>query len=165
VLLLEVGRIEKAHGLRGDVIVKLTSNVESRLAVGSVLFADAAGARRLDVRAAQRHQHRWIVTFAGLTRREDADALHGTTLFAEPTGDDGDDDPLWIHELIGASVREADGRDRGTVVAVIDNPASDLLELDSGALVPLRFVVDHDRPGALVTVEVPAGLFDDDAQS
>jgi 16S rRNA processing protein RimM len=161
-VLLEVGRIEKAHGLRGDVIVKLTSNVESRLAVGSVLFTDAAGTRRLEVRASQRHQHRWIVTFGGLARREDADALHGTTLFAEPTGDDGDDDPLWVHELIGASVREVDGHDRGKVTAVIDNPASDLLELDGGALVPLRFVVEHDRAGAVVTIEVPAGLFDDD---
>jgi 16S rRNA processing protein RimM len=162
VLLLEIGRIEKAHGLRGDVLVRLTTNVEGRLSPGAVLFGDAAGDHRLEVRAAQPHQQRWIVTFAGCARREDADALRGTTLYGEPA-DDGDDEPLWVHELIGATVHEVDGRDRGRVVAVIDNPASDLLELDSGALVPLRFVVDHDRPGARVTVEVPTGLFDDDA--
>jgi 16S rRNA processing protein RimM len=50
------------------------------------------------------------------------------------------------------------GEDRGTVVAVEANPASDLLVLDSGALVPLRFVVT-EGPGSL-TVDVPAGLFD-----
>ena len=53
------------------------------------------------------------------------------------------------------------------MVAVLDNPASDLLELDTGALVPLRFVVDQTRPTAgeggepgRLVVEVPAGLFD-----
>ena len=43
--------------------------------------------------------------------------------------------------------------------AVQDNPASDLLVLDTGALVPLRFVVGRDPAGRLL-VEVPAGLFD-----
>lgn len=157
-MLLEVGRIEKAHGLRGEVVVRLTTNVEGRVAPGSVLFADPGGARRLEVVASQPHQHRWIVAFAGSSRREDAEALHGTVLYGEPVTDD-DPDALWIHELIGAEVVETAGAPRGRVVAVIDNPASDLLELDSGALVPLRFVVEHG-PGRLV-VDVPAGLFDD----
>ena len=46
-----------------------------------------------------------------------------------------------MHELVGARVVDAGGVDRGLVVTVVANPASDLLELDSGALVPLRFVV------------------------
>jgi 16S rRNA processing protein RimM len=154
--LLEIGRVEKPHGLQGEVVVRLTSNVEGRLAPGTVLFADAAGTRRLEVLASRPHQQRWIVRLAGAVRREDADALRGVTIYGEPP-----DDPeaLWIHELIGARVTEADGTDRGTVVTVLDNPASDLLELDSGALVPLRFVTEHG-PGRVV-VDVPAGLFDE----
>jgi 16S rRNA processing protein RimM len=154
--LLEIGRVEKPHGLQGEVVVRLTSNVEGRLAPGAVIFADAGGTRRLEVLASRPHQHRWIVRLAGAHRREDADALRGLTLYGE-----AQDDPeaLWIHELIGARVTEVDGTDRGTVVAVIDNPASDLLELASGALVPLRFVTEHG-PGRLV-VDVPAGLFDE----
>jgi 16S rRNA processing protein RimM len=156
-VLLEVGRIEKPHGLQGEVVVSLTSNVDGRLAPGAVLFADAGGARRLEVVASRPHQHRWIVVFAGLARREDAEALHGTTLFGESRSEE-DPEALWVHELIGAEVVEVAGGSRGTVVAVIDNPASDLLELDGGALVPLRFVVDR-APGRLV-VDVPPGLFD-----
>jgi 16S rRNA processing protein RimM len=156
---LEVGRIEKPHGLQGDVVVRLTTNVEERLAPGSVLYTDAAGTQLLEVAASRPHQHRWIVTFAGVTSREDADDLHGKTLFGEPIDDDPD--ALWIHELIGAEVREADGTERGTVVAVVDNPASDLLELDGGALVPLRFVVAYEE--GRVVIDVPAGLFDIDA--
>jgi 16S rRNA processing protein RimM len=164
-VLLEVGRIDKPHGLRGEVLVRLTTNVAGRVAPGAVLFGDPAGDHRFEVISSQPHQHRWIVAFVGSTRREDAEAVAGTVLYGEPV-DDGDPEPLWIHELIGADVVERDGPERGRVVAVIDNPASDLLELDSGALVPLRFVVEHTRPtgedgepGRLV-IDVPAGLFD-----
>jgi 16S rRNA processing protein RimM len=45
-------------------------------------------------------------------------------------------------------------------VAVVANPAADLLELDSGALVPVVFVVEHGA-GPIV-IDPPAGLFDDD---
>jgi 16S rRNA processing protein RimM len=159
-VLLEVGRIDKPHGLRGEVIVRLTTNVTGRVDPGSVLFTDPTGSRRLEVVSSQPHQDRWIVRFAGCGGREDADALHGVRLYSEAVADD-DPDTLWVHELVGAEVRETDGRARGRVVAVIDNPASDLLELDDGALVPLRFVVEHS-PG-IVLVDVPAGLFDLDA--
>ena len=50
---------------------------------------------------------------------------------------------------------DTDGVRHGTVVTVLDNPASDLLELDSGRLVPLTFVVSHE-PGRVV-VDVPPG--------
>jgi 16S rRNA processing protein RimM len=72
-----------------------------------------------------------------------------------------DDDPadLWVHRLIGSRVVEPDGTDRGVVEAVQDNPASDLLVLDTGALVPMRFLVDRDDEDRLV-VEVPTGLFE-----
>ena len=63
-----------------------------------------------------------------------------------------------MHELVGAEVVDTAGVSRGTVVAVEANPASDLLVLEGGGLVPLRFVVSR-RPGRVV-VDVPAGLLD-----
>lgn len=161
--LLEVGRIDRAQGLRGEVVVTLSSNVVERIEPGSVLVAGERSPRPVTIVASKPHQHRWIVRFAGIDTKEQADALHGLRLYAEPIDDD-DPETLWVHELLGQQVVEVvDGTDqsRGRVVAVIDNPASDILELDSGALVPLRFVVDHETPGRLV-VEVPLGLFDDD---
>ena len=53
---------------------------------------------------------------------------------------------------------DTDGIDRGTVVEVMDNPASDILVLDTGSLVPLRFAT-WDGPGKLV-VDAPEGLWD-----
>ena len=152
--LLEVGRIDKPHGLRGEVVVTLTTTETVRVSPGTVL--DAEG-RALRVVSSRPHQHRWIVAFDGLSSREDADVVVGAVLRAEPL-DDGDPDALWVHELIGSEVVEVDGTRRGAVVAVLANPASDLLELDGGALVPLRFVVSTDD--GVITVDVPEGLFD-----
>ena len=151
--MLEVGRIAKAHGLRGEVIVELTTNRTERLDAGSRLTTPEG--RVLQVLLATPHQHRWIVAFDGVFDREAADALRGTRLLAEPIEDPS---ALWVHELIGSEVVDAEGRSRGQVTGVVANPASDLLELSGGHLVPLRFVTSH-APGRIV-VDVPEGLFD-----
>ena len=94
--------------------------------------------------------HRWIVTFAGVDTREQAEALAGVVLSAAPKAEADDGDP---RRAVGPRAGRArrwstpTGVERGPVVAVVANPASDLLELASGALVPLRFVVGGvDRP-------------------
>ena len=151
--LLEVGRITKAHGLRGEVLVLLVSDREERLARGSVLESDRGPLR---VTASRRHHDRWIVTFDGVSTREGAEALRGVLLRAEPVAGG---DELWVHELIGCTVRTPDGVERGTVESVMDNPAADLLVLDSGALVPVVFVVGSPVDGVIV-VDTPDGLFE-----
>lgn len=151
--LLEVGRITKAHGLRGEVIVWLSTDRTERVAVGSELHTDHGVLR---VAASRPHQDRWVVTFEGTSDRESAEALRGLVLSAEPLHDP---DALWVHELIGCVVRTPDGVERGTVEAVLDNPAADLLVLDNGALVPVVFVVGSPADG-VVTVDTPDGLFE-----
>jgi 16S rRNA processing protein RimM len=143
--------VVKPHGLRGDVIVNLTTNRTERLDAGNT-FNDGA----LRVVRSSPHQHRWIVTFDGVNSLEQADALRGTVLLAPPLADD---DALWVHELIGSTVIDSGGVARGVVEAVQANPASDLLVLDTGALVPLRFVVEQ-RAGEVI-VDAPEGLFED----
>jgi 16S rRNA processing protein RimM len=155
---LEVGFVAKAHGLRGEVVVELVSNREERVAPGSVLHRHDGGT--LEVWAsspfgASGGRRRWIVAFAGVADRAEAERLRATVLFADAIAEPG---TLWVHEMIGALVVDRDGRAVGTVAAVEDNPASDLLVLDGGGLVPLRFVT-MSEPGRL-TVELPDGLLD-----
>ena len=76
-------------------------------------------------------------------------------LRAEPIDDP---DELWVHELIDAVVVDSEGVERGRVVQVLDNPASDILELDTGHLIPVQFVTEVD-PGVRIDVDVPDGLF------
>jgi 16S rRNA processing protein RimM len=150
--LLEIGRVAKPHGLRGEVVVQMVSDRPDRLAPGALF---EAGDRHLEVVEARPHQGRYLVRFAGVEDRNDAEKLRGLPLLAEAVDDP---DALWVHELIGSRCVELDGTERGTVVSVIDNPAADLLELDTGALVPLSFLVSHEA--GVVTIDPPAGLFD-----
>jgi 16S rRNA processing protein RimM len=152
--LLQVGRTVKPHGLRGDVIVSLTTNRDERVAPGSVLCT--SDGRALRVSRSSPHQGRFIVTFDGVNGIDAAEELRDTELFA-PALDDPD--ALWIHQLIGSRVEDTNGRVLGTVQGVEANPASDLLVLDGGVLIPLRFVVSTD-PGVRITVDVPDGLLD-----
>lgn len=149
---LEVGRVVKPHGLRGEVIVDLVTDRTDRLAPGSTLSSREGP---LEVARSSPHQGRWIVAFAGVIDRDGAESLRGTVLSAPPLHDP---DALWVHELVGADVVGPDGRPYGRVEGVEANPASDLLVLAGGGLVPLRFVVDHE-PGRVV-VDPPAGLLD-----
>jgi 16S rRNA processing protein RimM len=152
--LLQVGQIVKPHGLRGDVIVSLTTNRDERVAPGSVLVTE--GGNELKVLRSSPHQGRFIVSFEGMAGIDDAEAARGARLSAPPLDDP---DALWIHELIGSEVEDTDGRQLGTVEAIEANPASDLLVLGGGALIPLRFVVASE-PGVRITVDVPDGLLD-----
>jgi 16S rRNA processing protein RimM len=155
---LEVGRVVKPHGLKGEVIVSLVTNrPDERMAAGTVLSSDEGD---LTVEWAKPHQNRWIVQFEGVSGRDAAEALRDRILSAEPLeGDDEADDTLWIHELIGAEVVGVDGRSYGPVEAVEANPASDLLVLAGGGLVPLTFVVAGPTAGRVV-IDPPAGLLD-----
>ena len=100
---------------------------------------------------------RYLVSFEGVDDRAAAEALRGVELFAEPIEVPG---TLWVHELVGATVRDPAGTELGTVEAVEANPASDLLVLDSGGLIPLRFVTAHDPAAGVVDVDIPEGLLD-----
>ena len=153
--LREVGRIGRAHGVQGELYVTLITDRVERLAPGARLLA---GAQWLTVDEARLQQQRWLVRFVGVDDRTTAEKLTNSVLQAEPIDVDDDDDALWVHELIGSRVVDQHGVDRGTCVAVIDNPAHDILELESGALVPVIFVVSC--VDGVATIDPPEGLFD-----
>jgi 16S rRNA processing protein RimM len=163
--LLEVGRIVKAHGIRGEVVVEAITNRAERFAAGAALHG--ADRHMLIVRSqlfrpadnvGRPQRERWIVAFEGVHTRNDAEALRGTVLLGDPLEDDDADDDLWVHQLVGAEVVDRAGTVLGRVEALEANPASDLLVLAGGGLIPLVFVVES-APGRVV-VDPPAGLLD-----
>ena len=155
---LVVGRVGRPHGLRGEVTVMLVTDRTERVEPGALLHTHdpEVGDRELVVEESRPRREGWIVRFSGVTDVDAAEALRGTTLRADSI--DPDDDAIWAHDLIGCAVVDRAGTSLGAVVAVQPNPAHDLLELDSGALVPMPFVVEH-APGR-VTIDPPPGLLD-----
>ena len=142
----------KPHGLRGEVAVLLSTDVENRLDPGAVVHTDRG---ELSVERSSRHKEGWVVAFAGVATREGAEALRGLVLRAEAV-----DDPeaLWVHELIGSEVFDQAGTPLGVIREVEANPASDLLVLDGGRLIPTVFVSSSED--GRVVVDVPEGLLD-----
>ncbi len=133
--------------------MSLTSDRDERLVIGAELFDGRAWLRVVSSRP--QPQRKWVVQFDGIADRNAAELLTGRQLFAAPVADN---EALWVHELIGARVIDAAGIERGVCVSVVDNPAHDILELDSGHLVPVTFVVS--LADGVIIVAAPDGLFD-----
>ncbi|HVT21090.1 MAG TPA: ribosome maturation factor RimM [Mycobacteriales bacterium] len=165
---LVVGRIAKAHGIAGEVVVEVrTDDPEHRYTVGAALDTDPARDAPLTIAAARWHSGRLLVRFEGVGDRNAAEALRGTLLVAESdTSRAGDDDDFWDHDLVGLSAVTVGGEPIGTVSAVLHPPGAALLVVDRGmrgeALVPfVRDIVPQvDIDGGRLTVDPPEGLLD-----
>ena len=132
----------------------LFSDLTERLDPGSVL-SSAKGP--LTVEASRPFSDRWIVAFDGIMDRTAAESLRGVELTAAALEVPG---KLFVHQLVGATVVDTAGVALGTVAAVEANPASDLLVLEGGALIPLRFMTEHRDAEATVVVDIPEGLLE-----
>ena len=125
--LLEVGRIGKPHGVRGDLFLSLTSDLVQRREVGAhLIIFDSSGKRTLTITSSPPQQDRWVVHFEGIDDRNAAEKLTNKFLYAAPIdGAEG----LWVHQLIGSEVEDTSGVSWGICTGVLNNPAHDLLEL------------------------------------
>ena len=77
---LEVGRIGRPHGLRGEVAVTFTSDRAERHAPGAVLYLDD---RALVVETARPHQGRWLIRFEGVAVVDVGGRGHGRVVALE----------------------------------------------------------------------------------
>jgi len=152
---LEIGRIGRAHGVRGESNVHFTSEIAERRAPGAEYFVFVGGRGRiLVVESCRPHGDHHLVRFAGVDDRTAAEALVNATLWAPPLP--SEDDTLWVHQLVGSRVVGVDGGEWGRCISVILNPAHDILELASGVLVPVTFVVSC--ADGVTLIDPPEGL-------
>jgi 16S rRNA processing protein RimM len=120
-----VGRITKAHGLRGEVAVQVFSDNPDRFAEGAHVYLEDG--RDLAVRGARWTGSRLLVAFEGVEDRTAAEGLRGRALVVPrsmlPELPEGE---YWPHDLVGCQVVTESGRSLGRVTDVIENPANDL---------------------------------------
>ena len=118
----------KPHGLDGSFFVEHASEDETRFAVGATLAVDGEPAK---VVGSKRSRGRPVI-------RLDRDAPRGAELAVPreelPPPGEGE---FYAFELVGLEVAEEGGRALGRVAAVQPGVANDVLELDSGELLPL----------------------------
>jgi len=169
--LLAVGRLRKPHGLKGECAVfPLTADPEPVFAAGRPLWViDLAGevvAGPLMVERSRGYHRQWLVTFAGYEDRAAVEPFAGKflavpeSLVAPPQ-----DGEVWLHELTGFAVQDADGQPIGLVTAALELPGGVTLEIQGPKrefLLPFRkeFVTEVDRDGRRLVVVVPDGLLE-----
>jgi 16S rRNA processing protein RimM len=170
---LVVGKVGRAHGLTGEVVVEVrTDRPGERFARGSALIA-GPGDRTLTVASARQHQGRLLVRFEGAADRTAAESLRGIELVVEsettaaPGGAaDSEEDAFYDHELTGLRAVDPEGTAIGTVREVQHLPAHDLLvvarENAPDALVPFvaAIVPTVDLAAGTVIIDDPGGLLD-----
>lgn len=161
-----VGRVGRAHGIKGEVAVSLlTDEPDRRFALGAVV-ASARGP--LVVASARWHGTRFIVRFADASDRSAAEALRGLELrLAVPaTETPADPDEFYDHQLVGLTIVSPSGAELGVIAQVLHLPAQDVLVVDRGdareVLVPFveAIVTDVDLAARRAVVRDEAGLFE-----
>lgn len=170
--LVAVGRIGKAHGLRGEVAVEAWSDDPGRrFTVGVVLRAQKTGVP-LVVEAARLHGDRWLICFAGVADRTAAEALRATVLVMPARERPAIEDPdeYYDSDLVGLHAHDPAGTPLGTVTEVLHSASGVHLVLAQSVgdeavrehLVPFvaSIVPAVDVAAGTVTVDAPAGLFD-----
>jgi 16S rRNA processing protein RimM len=165
-----VGRIGRAHGVRGYVVVSVrTDEPESRFAVGSRLDTDPSAVGPLKVAAASWHSGDLLVRFEGVGDRTAAEGLRGTWLQVDSSSlaPLSDPDEFRDTDLIGLSVRTADGTAVGEVSDVLHH-GQDLLAVRGPdgpeILIPFvkAIVTDVDTTAGTLTITPPPGLLNPD---
>ncbi|GAA4247911.1 ribosome maturation factor RimM [Dactylosporangium darangshiense] len=182
-MLLVVGQVIRAHGVRGEVVVDVRTDAPAeRFAVGSVLETDSTAVRHLQtvppgawkppptltIESVRPHQGRLLIVFDGIYERNLAEDMRGVLLCVDSATIPASDDPDEFndHELVGLDVVDAAGERVGELLRIDHAPAHDLLVvrlLDGRTgLVPFvrEIVPEVDVPGRRIVITPPEGLFD-----
>ncbi|AEW96800.1 MULTISPECIES: ribosome maturation factor RimM [Streptomycetaceae] len=166
---LVVGRIGRAHGIKGEVTVEVrTDEPELRLAPGAVLLTDPASTGPLTIESGRVHSGRLLLRFAGVADRNAAEALRNTLLIAEVDPEETPEDPeeFYDHQLIDLDVVTTDGTEVGRITEISHLPYHDLLVVarpDGGEImVPFvtEIVPEIDLAAQRAVIDPPPGLLD-----
>ncbi|UXM90129.1 ribosome maturation factor RimM [Paenarthrobacter sp. JL.01a] len=164
---LQVARIGKPHGIRGEVTVQvLTDAPAERFVAGTEFVVEPASAGPLTVRSARWNKDILLLGFEEIADRNAAEAIRGAKLFIETEELDDDDEEGWYeHELVGLQARVG-AQVVGKVAALNTMPAQDLLVIESEdgkeILVPFvdEIVPEVNIEDGYILITPPAGLFE-----
>ena len=162
--LMAVGRVARAHGIRGRILVAPFNEESEGLERVRTLWLARPGAEPAPhpVERAERVHLGYIFALQNLTDRDVAGALRGSEVsVARDELPKLDEDEVYTADLIGLSVRDTQGNPRGKIVDLEQAGPNELLVVrgpQGDALVPLAFFVELD--GDVAVIEVPEGLFE-----
>ena len=157
---IEIGGVARAHGIKGEVVI-VTHDPDSTT-LGDVQTIFVGGVEMTITNARDTHRG-WLVALAGVTTRNDAEALQGKPVEVAREELELSDDDILLHDLIGCRVVRADGTHWGEVAEVEAGEFQDLLVIHDGdieRLLPLVdvYVTQIDLDERVIHVDPPEGL-------
>lgn len=162
-----LGTIVGVHGVQGAVRIKsFTAHPADIAAYGAV--SDESGARRFAVKVLGQARGAVLARLSGVADRDAAEALRGVRLYVPRAALPRTDEDEYYHaDLVGLPVETREGAPLGTVRAVHNFGAGDILELrdESGRELLLPFsdavVPEVDLAAGRIVAAPPAGLLED----
>jgi 16S rRNA processing protein RimM len=157
-----VGAIAGAFGVSGEVRIKSFCAVPEDIAAYGALHAEDG--RRFEVKLTRPVAGGVGARLSGVRSKEEADALRGTTLWADRSRlPHLPDDEFYHADLIGLPVQDPGGRALGTVKAVHNHGAGDILEVTGGdrpLLIPFtrEAVPTVDLTARRIVADLPEGI-------
>lgn len=170
---IAVGIIRKAHGVRGEASIEPWTDSADRfeeLEAVTLVSPDDALTRELRVESVRPHGERALMKFAGIDTPEEVQTLHNWTV--EIPADQAralDEDEYFLHDLLGLTLVDAEGRERGVVTDTYEGGGGILLHVKraDGKEFDVPFAADLcteiDVAGRRMVVALPAGLDDLDS--
>jgi len=125
-----MGKITTAHGIRGLVKLQLETDTP-KILEGQPLYTSATGAHSLRLTIKNQMGKFWLGAVDGIDDRNASELLRGTELWMDrgKLPDIDDEDEFYISDLLDLQVQDTHGKALGTVIAVENFGASDLLEI------------------------------------
>ena len=161
-----VGKVRKPHGVRGEVMVEILSDVGGRFDPGAELeiVQGSVPRRKARVVAARRAKGDAIIRFEGFESRDDASELRGALLEVGrtevPSAPEGS---YYFFELVGCVCEDVRHGELGTVERILEDGGGLVLEIKREAetlLIPFvkAYLKGMDRAGRRIEVDLPEGL-------
>ena len=170
---LRVGRLLKAHGLKGAIKLELyTDDPALRFVPGSVYTLQVPDDSPWIGKTVTLTELKWyndhaVVFLDGVTDRDTAESLVKAILWVDEDTDSrpAEEDAWYDYQLVGLTVRR-NGVTVGTIARVDHFPAQDLLIIDTGdgeVMVPFvkAIVTGVDIEAGTMDIDPPTGLFED----
>ena len=156
--LLAIGRVARAHGVRGRVLIAPYNAGSEGLSRARRVWL---GEREFEIERAERVRQGYLVALRGVADRDQAAALRGQEVRVDradlPELSSGE---MYAVDLIGFEVSDPDGKVRGVVEDVEEAGPQDLLRLRGGTLIPLGLVREVLAEARRIVVDAPEGLFE-----
>lgn len=170
---IAIGVIRKAHGVRGEASIEPWTDSPDRfteLESIALVAPDESSIRELRIESVRIHGERALIKFAGVETPEEVQKLHNWTIeIPEDEARALEEDEYFLHDLVGLTLVDPQGRERGVVTDIYEGGGGMLLNVKraDGRQFELPFAAqlctEIDLEKKRMVVDLPEGLDDLDA--